>query len=251
MHRHFQSLLALGCAALAFASTGSARDLVEHSPFLPPDFDPGRSNAPEQENRPSTPIERQLAFKGWYEIGGEYRVLVSHQRENNGGWFQIGESRDAITVLDFDPNAEQVRARYQNSEGWVSLAKLGSNPSGGGDGSTARSRRDDSSSSSSARSSSPATRPVRAVSSDRRVTRSAPQRRTVTSSNVSDRSSGSARGGRPILSRAERRSAAEAGGNQPPQTGPADQPSAPPPTESPTRRPAEPPNVENIRLPTR
>lgn len=262
MSKFCTHLLVFGMVLATAGAVHAGRGLVEHSPFLPPDFNPSRSSAPAAEDRPSTPIERQLEFKGWYEINGEIRVLISQRQEGGGGWMRVGESRDSISVLDFDPRQEQVRARYQNSEGWLTIAKLESNPSGSGSA-TARDRRAAATSGSreDARRAT-TTRPVRTVGSTSSggTGRSAtPQRRSVSSSRVSGSSPGEAAeppAGAPQLSPARPRSdsgSSEGGGSTATGTpgSSADQrPSGAPPTPAPTSRP-DTNAIENLQYPSR
>ncbi|MCC5835413.1 MAG: hypothetical protein JJU20_11825 [Opitutales bacterium] len=258
-----KKILIIGLAVITAGSLHAGRGLVEHSPFLPPDFNPGRSNAPAAQERPSTPIERQLEFKGWYEINGEVRILISQRQQGGGGWMRIGESRDSISILDFDSSQEQVRARYQNSEGWLSLAKLESNPSGSGS-SSARDRRAAASSQEDARST--ATRPVRTVGNTSRTSTSrspTPQRRTVSSARISGSSPGEPAeppaGAPQNLPGAQRsgsgsgNGSGEGGGSTAsgdPGSSADQRPSGTPPTQAPSARP-DTDAVENIAVPRR
>lgn len=122
-------LLTLFSAAF-FGAGGSSGSLLEKSPFLPPDFNPDRSQSPSRTADQSSPVERLLDFKGWYEIGGQPRILVSQKRRTDGGWMTVGETRNDIEVLDFDRDQERVRVRFQGNEGWLAMATLESNPSG-------------------------------------------------------------------------------------------------------------------------
>ena len=259
MSKLCKNLLILGLALATVSSLHAGRGLVEYSPFLPPDFNPGRSNAPAAQERPSTPIERQLEFKGWYEINGEVRVLISQRQEGGGGWMRVGESRDAISVLDFDSSQEQVRARYQNSEGWLTLAQLESNPSGSGSAS-ARERRTAASGQEDTRRTT--TRPVRTIGSSNRSSGSqsaTPQRRTVSSSRISGSSPGepaSPPAGAPRLPAGSpaNDSDSNSGGGSTASGAPgssADQrPSGAPPSQPPSARP-DTGSVENIAVPRR
>lgn len=221
----------------AIAIPSSIASLTENSPFLPPDFTPGGSSAPSQSNQPTSPVERLLDFKGWYEISGEKRFLVAPKRRSDGGWLRMGESRNEITVLDFDPAEERVRVSFQGNEGWLEITQLESNSSG------ATASTSQSSDGSTASSSSPTTRPSRATPTRGRVS-PVPQRRTVTSTSRST-GPGSTRQAVPprIADRAGRA----------PQGPPTPPPSGPPPSDVPTGRPdsdppRERPNTQNINI---
>jgi hypothetical protein len=113
----------------AVPALGGTAALVGASPFLPPDFR-AEPAAPVAAPTASNPLDRLLDFKGFYQINGEYRLLLSPKRGANGGWLRVGEAREDIEVLDFDVDAQRVRARFQGSEGWLDLARMESNTSG-------------------------------------------------------------------------------------------------------------------------
>jgi len=119
---------AVGGCAIASAAAGTAA-LAGASPFLPPDFR-AEQTAPTPVPTASNPLDRLLDFKGFYQINGEYRVLLSQKRRADGGWLRVGEAREDIEVLEFDAEAQRVRARFQGSEGWLDLARMESNTSG-------------------------------------------------------------------------------------------------------------------------
>lgn len=256
-----KNLLVLGLALATAGTVNAGRGLVEYSPFLPPDFNPGRSNAPVAEDRPSTPIERQLEFKGWYEINGEVRVLISQRQEGGGGWLRIGESRDSISVLDFDPRQEQVRARYQNSEGWLSIAKLESNPSGSGSASARDRRAAASSGSREEVRRATTTRPVRTIGNTETSRTATPQRRSVSSARISGSSPGEAAeapSGAPQIAPARPRPGSGSGDSEgggstatgAPGSSADQRPSGTPPSPPPSSRP-DTGSIENLQYPTR
>lgn len=210
----------LGMATFAQSNAS----LTENSPFLPPDFSPGQSSTPSQANTPSSPVERLLDFKGWYEISGEKRFLVSMKRRSDGGWMRMGKSRDEITLMEFDPGAERVRVQFQGNEGWLEMAKLENN-SGSGVASQ------DASSSTPTPTTRPATTPTRGRVSP------VPQRRTVTS--ASSRGSSAAEG--PRLATPPR---VVSRGNQNLSYTPPSRIPQPPPTPAPTGKPPTPPPAE-------
>lgn len=223
------------------AIPSATASLTENSPFLPPDFTPGGSSAPSQSNQPTSPVERLLDFKGWYEISGEKRFLVAPKRRTDGGWMRMGESRNEITLLDFDPAEERVRVSFQGNEGWLEIAKLDSNPSGA----TAAATSQPSDGSAAASRTAPTTRPASATPTRGRVS-PVPQRRTVTSTGRTPGSISASQSARqPVPPRiAEGR--APQGPMAPPPTGlpPGDVPKGRPDSEPPRERP----NVQNINI---
>lgn len=64
--------------------------IVEHSPFLPPGFNPPGS-AGAQEGTATT--QSLYQFKGVYQLGGEYFFHIYDERSQQGSWM----SRDSIT----------------------------------------------------------------------------------------------------------------------------------------------------------
>ena len=63
--------------------------IVEHSPFLPPNFNPPGS-AGSQEGTATTPSQYQ--FKGVYQLGEKYFFHIYDKRSQRGSWM----SRDSI-----------------------------------------------------------------------------------------------------------------------------------------------------------
>ncbi len=226
--------MAIGIIAVASANAS----LTENSPFLPPDFTPGSSSAPAQANQPASPVERLLDFKGWYEISGEKRFLVGQKRRSDGGWLRMGESRNEITLLDFDPEQERVRVSFQGNEGWLEIAKLDSNPSGSSASSS-------SSDSSTASVSTPTTRPSSGTPTRGRVS-PVPQRRTVTSA-ASRTPTPPTSARQAVPPRIADGSGRSSGG--PPVPPPTEGPPRDPPTSRPdTDPPRERPNIQNINI---
>lgn len=119
----------LPVAAFVVASALSAAgSLADRSPFLPAGFGEEEpvSEAPAQS---AGDMENLIDFKGFYELGGEYRLLVGKKRGQSASWLGVGESSEDLEVLDFDLDNERVRARLDGREGWVEMAQIASNPS--------------------------------------------------------------------------------------------------------------------------
>lgn len=99
--------------------------ILDRSPFIPPGW------APPEVRRPKPKPEKKSAgyeFRGVYQLGGEFRFLVSEPRSRSGNWVQVGESYEGYEVRDFDPKSETLTLFFNNEEVPVKLADLESNP---------------------------------------------------------------------------------------------------------------------------
>ncbi len=78
-----------------FSSLSAARitraSIIEHSPFLPPDFNPPGSGGSQAET-PTT--QGRYQFKGVYQLGGEYFFHLYDERSRQGSWM----SRNSIAA---------------------------------------------------------------------------------------------------------------------------------------------------------
>ena len=99
--------------------------MLQRSPFLPPGFNPPQSGR-------STPQARQSAagyeFRGVYQLGEEYRFLVSEPRSRSGSWVQVGKSYDGYEVRGYDPETETLTLFFNNSLERLQLAEVDANP---------------------------------------------------------------------------------------------------------------------------
>jgi hypothetical protein len=100
--------------------------ILARSPFLPPNFTPpgGSGSSGAAKAAPSA-----YEFKGVYQIGNEYRFLVSEPRSNKGSWVKLGEAHDeGYEVRRFDPESHTLTLYFNNSEKDIKLADLAANP---------------------------------------------------------------------------------------------------------------------------
>lgn len=100
--------------------------ILERSPFIPPGW------APPQANRPPAAAPKQdttgYEFRGVYQIGDEYRFLVSKPKSRSGSWVEIGKAYEDYEVRKYDSDSETLVLYYNNKEESVKLAALESNP---------------------------------------------------------------------------------------------------------------------------
>lgn len=99
--------------------------ILERSPFIPPDFTPpGGARAAAAAKASAGGYE----FRGVYQIGGEYRFLVSEPRSRKGSWVKLGKAYDGYEVRNFDPTSDTLTLFFNNSEQQLQLAELDANP---------------------------------------------------------------------------------------------------------------------------
>jgi len=99
--------------------------ILERSPFLPPGFSPPGSASGGSAARAKVD---GYEFRGIYQIGEEYRFLVSEPRSRKGNWVKLGKAYDGYEVRNFDPSSETLTLFFNNSEKQLTLAELASNP---------------------------------------------------------------------------------------------------------------------------
>ena len=103
---------------------GSLPTIVDRSPFLPPGFTPPQSAQPSPAQRKTSGYE----FRGVYQIGDDYRFLVSERQSKNGKWVRIGGEYEGYEVRKYDPSTETLVLFFNNSENKLQLAELEANP---------------------------------------------------------------------------------------------------------------------------
>lgn len=108
------------------ASTEAADgpDIVARSPFIPPGFTPPQAGKASAGKAAAGGYE----FRGVYQLGDEYRFLVSPPRSRNGNWVQVGKSYEDYEVRRYDAASETLTLFFNNSETQLTLAELESNP---------------------------------------------------------------------------------------------------------------------------
>jgi len=107
------------------ASLSASPTLLERSPFLPPGW------TPPEDRRQAVQAKQTVAgyeFRGIYQIGGEYRFLVSEPRSRSGSWVRVGESRDNFEVRRYDASSDTLVLFFNNKEQRIQMAEMESNP---------------------------------------------------------------------------------------------------------------------------
>jgi hypothetical protein len=131
---HGLSGLLMGMSALLLSSAmvmaGSGPEevsIIQRSPFIPSNFNPPETRKPAavaSRNRPGT----QYEFRGLYELGGEYRLLISEARSRSGSWLSVGQEEGDITILEYDPQSETAIVLIGDERQEIQLAQMEANP---------------------------------------------------------------------------------------------------------------------------
>lgn len=121
-------ILAAGSAAWAQSSlepAPTAPTILARSPFIPPDWTPPQANRAKRVQSQSAP---GYEFRGVYQIGGEYRFLVSEARSRSGKWVEKGKAYEGYEVRDYDPQTETLTLFFNDKEADIQLAEVEANP---------------------------------------------------------------------------------------------------------------------------
>jgi hypothetical protein len=122
-HRLVVAALCLTCATVQAQRYAS---LVENSPFIHPDAPASQQPA---QAAPTTPVAQQLDFRGVYQIGDDYRFLVSEKRRRHtGSWLRMKDASGDIVVKDYRADNHSVLVSYNGMEGWLELVKVDASP---------------------------------------------------------------------------------------------------------------------------
>jgi hypothetical protein len=99
--------------------------MLARSPFLPPGFAPPQSGL--AESKASSKVGG-YEFRGIYQLGADYRFLVSEPRSRSGSWVEVGGDYDGYEVRGYNPDTETLTLFFNNKENQLKLAELESNP---------------------------------------------------------------------------------------------------------------------------
>jgi len=105
--------------------TSEGPTILNRSPFIPPDWEPPQSNRPKAVPKNSN---TGYEFRGVYQLGNEYRFLVSTPRTHHGKWVSIDSEYDDYEVRGYDPSSETLTLFYNSKEEQLQLAKMDANP---------------------------------------------------------------------------------------------------------------------------
>ncbi len=99
--------------------------ILNRSPFIPPDWEPPQTNRSKSvPKKSSTGYE----FRGVYQLGNEYRFLISTPRTHNGKWVALEAEYEDYEVRGYDPSSETLTLYYDSKEEELKLAKMDANP---------------------------------------------------------------------------------------------------------------------------
>lgn len=124
---HLIKVVTLFCALLLSARSLFGMSLIESSPFIPSSFVPPSSSSATASQPPAPPSNRQIEFKGMYEIAGQPYFLIA-ERNQPGLWVNPHEEKSGFLVTGYDLEANLIQVRYQGFDLELELNELPSNP---------------------------------------------------------------------------------------------------------------------------
>ncbi len=130
----FKMLLKLFCYGLCFLSSGllvlaSVDELIDRSPFLPPDYRPRVPPAAVSKNpNPAIP-SRRLELTGMIEIDGLWSFSFFEPAKKRSFWVKMNDPKAEVKVLGFDPQSHTVTLDTGSGKEKVTL-KASSAPTG-------------------------------------------------------------------------------------------------------------------------
>lgn len=110
-------------------STLSANELVEKSPFLPPDHNAKPAEPEKPEVQPQGPISRELEFRGIVKMDGKYQFSIYNKKDQKGYWLTENEAaKSGLVVRDFDADSSSVIVNMNGRSERLTLADTSDSP---------------------------------------------------------------------------------------------------------------------------
>ncbi len=113
---------------LAGASVLSAESLENSNPFLPPGYGE-KKEAPKPVVQSNGPISREIEFRGFVKMKGQYQFSLFNKRDQKSYWLKENEAAaQGISVRNYDSGSQSLTVSMSGRTERVTLISASSSP---------------------------------------------------------------------------------------------------------------------------
>ena len=121
-HRGFSFALIAGVSVL------SAESLESSNPFLPPGYGE-KKEAPKPVVQSNGPISREIEFRGFFKMNGQYQFSLFNKRDQKSYWLKENEAAaQGISVRNYDSGSQSLTISMSGRTERITLIAANSSP---------------------------------------------------------------------------------------------------------------------------
>ena len=115
-------------ALLTGLSVLSAETLESSNPFLPPGYGE-KEEAPEPVVQSNGPISREIEFRGFIKMNGQYQFSLFNKRDQKSYWLKENEAAaQGISVRNYDSGSQSLTVSMSGRTERITLITANSSP---------------------------------------------------------------------------------------------------------------------------
>lgn len=115
-------------ALLTGASVLSAESLESSNPFLPPGYGE-KKEAPKPVVQSNGPISREIEFRGFFKMNGQYQFSLFNKRDQKSYWLKENEANArGISVRNYDSGSQSITVSTSGRTERITLITANSSP---------------------------------------------------------------------------------------------------------------------------
>ncbi len=115
-------------ALLAGVSVLSAESLESSNPFLPPGYGE-KKEAPKPVVQSNGPISREIEFRGFFKMNGQYQFSLFNKRDQKSYWLKENEAAaQGISVRNYDSGSQSLTISMSGRTERITLIAANSSP---------------------------------------------------------------------------------------------------------------------------
>ena len=115
-------------ALLAGVSVLSAESLESSNPFLPPGYGE-KKEAPKPVVQSNGPISREIEFRGFFKMKGQYQFSLFNKRDQKSYWLKENEAAaQGISVRNYDSGSQSLTISMSGRTERITLIAANSSP---------------------------------------------------------------------------------------------------------------------------
>ena len=124
LFRFFRVLAGPGLVALVGIAPflEASENLLENSPFLPPEF--GETPAPELEQTKNRgPLAETIEFRSVVRISDQWLFSLYNLKENRNIWVSLTEQGSSYQIAEYNPDENRLKLVFGGQTEWLPLKK--------------------------------------------------------------------------------------------------------------------------------
>ena len=115
-------------ALFAGVSMLSAESLESSNPFLPPGYGE-KKEAPKPAVQSNGPISREIEFRGFFKMKGQYQFSLYNKRDQKSYWLKENEAAaQGISVRNYDSGSQSLTVSMSGRTERITLISASSSP---------------------------------------------------------------------------------------------------------------------------